>query len=516
MNQIKNNRIIHQISFLVMVLILTTCTTKPPVEPITPIIDAPIVVKHDFEIPREFRAAWVATVANIDWPSKPGLSTEQQQAEAISLLDHAVTLNLNAIVFQVRPQCDALYESDLEPWSYFLTGELGAPPEPYYDPLTFWVEEAHKRGLELHTWFNPYRAHHPSGEKNETSVITTHPDLVRKLEKGYYWLDPAMQETQDYSYEVVMDVVRRYDIDGVHFDDYFYPYGDQEFPDDDTWQTYLVHKGKLKRDDWRREAVNVFIKRVYDGIKAEKNWVKFGLSPFGIWRPGNPPSIQGYDQYAKLYADAKLWLNEGWVDYWTPQLYWPTRQLPQSYPILLGWWTRENTHKRNIWPGLFTSKIKTEADAHENFSQIMITRGMVPEGPGNVHFSMKALQQNYSGIADILLAGPYSKPALIPPSPWLDHEAPSAPMVDLDLKAGNIHINWLHDDQEDVNLWVIYQQRGKRWTYKILTSEHESLILPHVIRAKDGMTPPDVLNQIAVTAIDRVGNESERVYLSVR
>ncbi|MEA3287236.1 MAG: family 10 glycosylhydrolase [Candidatus Marinimicrobia bacterium] len=517
MSHVNSPRIIHLISLLSIGLILTTCTiTQSPIGPVAPIIKVPVVVKHDFEVPREFRAAWVATVANIDWPSKPGLSTEQQQAEAISLLDSAVILNLNAIVFQVRPQCDALYESKLEPWSYFLTGELGTAPDPYYDPLAFWVEEAHKRGLELHTWFNPYRAHHPNGKKNETSVITTNPDIVRELPRGYFWLDPSLQETQDYSYEVVMDVVRRYDIDGVHFDDYFYPYNDGNFPDDEPWQAYLDAGGMLERHDWRRHAVNVFIKRVYDGIKAEKVWVKFGLSPFGIWRPGNPSSIQGYDQYAKLYADAKLWLNEGWVDYWTPQLYWPTRKIPQSYPVLLGWWTRENTHKRNIWPGLFTSKIKTEADALENFSQIMITRGMVPDGPGNVHFSMKALQRNYGGISDILLKGPYAKPVLIPPSPWLDDQAPSAPLVELDIKAGNIHINWLHEDRADVNLWVVYLQRGKHWSYKILTTDQESLILPHAIRTEDGLSPPAILDQVAVTAIDRLGNESERTTISVR
>jgi len=505
------------ISLLVVGLTLVSCTsTKLQVEPVAPLVEAPVIVRNEIEVPREFRAAWVATVANIDWPSKPGLTTEQQQAEAISLLDSAVILNLNAIIFQVRPQCDALYESDLEPWSYYLTGELGTPPDPYYDPLTFWVEEAHKRGLELHTWFNPYRAHHPSGKKNETSVISTHPDLVREIDKGYFWLDPSLPETQDYSYEVVMDVVRRYDIDGVHFDDYFYPYNDGEFPDDKPWAAYLGSGGKLSRKDWRRDAVNRFIKRVYDGIKAEKNWVKFGLSPFGIWRPGNPPSIKGYDQYDMLYADAKLWLNEGWVDYWTPQLYWPTRQIPQSYPVLLGWWTRENTHNRNLWPGLFTSKIKDEAMALENFSQIMITRGMVPDGPGNIHFSMKALQRNYGGISQILKDGPYAYPALIPTSPWLDNQAPAAPLVELEHKDGNIHIHWLHGERKDVNQWVVYQRRGTHWTYKILTSEHESLVLPHVIRSKDGLTAPAVLDQIAVTAIDRLGNESERAYISVR
>jgi len=513
----KYPRIIHLIVVMITGLILTTCSTaKPPENQVVPVVKAPVVLTHDFEIPREFRAAWVATVANIDWPSKPGLSTSQQQAEAISLLDSAVILNLNAIIFQVRPQCDAFYASDLEPWSYYLTGEPGTAPEPYYDPLAFWVAEAHKRGLELHTWFNPYRAHHPSGKKNENSIVNTHSELVRGIKGGYFWMDPSLQKTQDFSYDVVMDVVRRYDIDGVHFDDYFYPYNDGEFPDDEPYAAYIGAGGKLTRKDWRRDAVNVFIKRVYDGIKAEKQWVKFGISPFGIWRPGNPSSIRGYDQYDKLYADAKLWLNEGWVDYWTPQLYWPTRQIPQSYPVLLGWWTAENTHHRNLWPGLFTSKIKTEAQALENFSQIMITRGMVPEAPGNVHFSMKALQRNYGGISKILMDGPYTHPVLIPPSTWLDDQAPTTPLVELEHKDGNIHIHWLHGEREDVNHWVVYLQRGEKWSYQILTSEHESLVLPSMIRSADGLTPPAVLDKIAVTAIDRLGNESERVYLPVR
>ncbi len=516
MNHQKNTKSLKFFLLPIVALMLGACTTtQPRVESVEPIVEAS-PVKQAADIPREFRAAWVATVANIDWPSQPGLSTAEQQAEAISLLDSAVILNLNAIIFQVRPQCDALYASELEPWSYFLTGDQGTAPEPFYDPLTFWVDEAHKRGLELHTWFNPYRAHHPNGEKNESSVISTRPDIVRELEKGYFWLDPAMQETQDYSYEVVMDVVRRYDIDGVHFDDYFYPYGNDPFPDDDTWQTYLNAGGRLERHDWRRDAVNVFIKRVYDGIKSEKSWVKFGLSPFGIWRPGHPASIRGYDQYDKLYADAKLWLNEGWVDYWTPQLYWPTRQIPQSYPVLLGWWTRENHQNRNIWPGLFTSKISDEAGALENFSQIMITRGMVPDGPGNVHFSMKALQRNFGGISDILLEGPYSKPVLVPTSPWLDNQAPAAPLVEIEPKEGNIHIHWLHENREDVNKWVIYLQRGKHWTYQILTADQESIVLPHTIRDEAGLTPPEVLDMIAVTAVDRLGNESKRNYLSIR
>ena len=230
----------------------------------------PTLIKKDEtqKIPaaqREFRAAWVATVDNIDWPSQPGLSTEEQQREALAILDTVQKLNMNAVVFQVRPQCDAFYQSDLEPWSYYLTGEQGKGPEPFYDPLAFWVEEAHKRGLELHAWFNPYRAHHPKGgEVSSHSIVHRRPDLVKKLNHGYYWLDPVKKGTQEHSIAVVMDVVKRYNIDGVHFDDYFYPYPSyndgMDFPDQDSWDAYKQDGGTLNRKDWRREGVNKFIK----------------------------------------------------------------------------------------------------------------------------------------------------------------------------------------------------------------------------------------------------------------
>ena len=499
--------------------LLAACSApKPTASPATTAEPQAPGVPPAAEVPREFRAAWVATVVNIDWPSKPGLSTEAQQAEALNILDSALILNLNAIIFQVRPQCDALYESAYEPWSHYLTGEMGLAPEPYYDPLEFWVTEAHKRGIELHAWFNPYRVHHPKGERNHTSIAATRPELVREVENGYLWLDPAIEGTQNHSYNVVMDVVRRYDIDGVHFDDYFYPYGSGEFPDDIAWNNYLESGGKMSRDDWRRSHVNTFVKRVYDGIKKEKPWVKFGISPFGIWRPGNPSSIQGYDQYAKLYADAKLWLNEGWIDYWTPQLYWPTRKIPQSFPVLLGWWSGQNTHKRNLWPGLFTSRVEDEASANENFSQIMITRGMVPDAPGNVHFSMKALMRNYGGISDVLMKGPYTRRALVPPSPWLDNTAPAPPLVELDLAEGNANIHWLHEDVQDVHAWVIYLQRGDEWTYEILTADHLTLVVPLTLRfeSTEEIMAPKTLDRIAVSALDRMWNESGRVFLSIR
>ena len=207
----------------------------------------------------------------------------------------------------------------------------------------FGSEAAHDRGLELHVWLNPYRAHHKEGKEiSDQSIVKKRPELVVYLKEGYWWLDPAQKGTQDHSTAVVMDLVKRYDIDGVHFDDYFYPYPsynrNADFPDSASWAAYQQSGGKLSRGDWRREAVNVFIENLYKKIKAEKPYVKFGLSPFGIWRPGYPESISGFDQYDQLYADASLWLNKGWIDYFTPQLYWPINRMAQSFPVLLGWW----------------------------------------------------------------------------------------------------------------------------------------------------------------------------------
>lgn len=458
----------------------------------------------------EFRAAWVATVANINWPSKPGLSTQEQQREAIELLDFLQAHKFNAVIFQVRPQTDALYNSKLEPWSYFLTGQQGKAPEPYYDPLEFWIEAAHDRGLELHVWLNPYRAHHVSGgEISEQSIVKTKPELVVKLEQGYWWLDPAKKGTQDHSAAVVMDLVKRYDLDGVHFDDYFYPYSsynnEKDFPDDDSWATYLKAGGTLSRGDWRRQSVNQFIERLYSEIKAEKPHVKFGLSPFGVWRPGYPASIEGMDQYDKLYADARLWLNKGWVDYFTPQLYWPINRIPQSFPVLLGWWAGENTQKRHLWPGINVGRDSSALNVRETMSQIMISRGMLPESQGVVHWSISSLTKN-PNMAKSLLNGPYRKEALVPASPWLDSTAPAAPSVSTTTQGDSLKISWTHPDEKDVFRWIVYYQYAGRWDYKILNRKDRSLDLK--LTTDSSGTVPLPLSQIAVTAVDRVGNES--------
>ncbi|MEO7922154.1 MAG: family 10 glycosylhydrolase [Chitinophagaceae bacterium] len=458
---------------------------------------------------REFRAAWVATVANINWPSKPGLPVEEQKAEAIKLLDFLSTNNFNAVILQVRPQCDALYKSDLEPWSYYLTGQQGKAPDPFYDPLEFWVKESHDRGIELHVWLNPYRAHHKDGkEVTENSIIKKRPELALFLKEGYWWLDPAQQGTQDHSTAVVMDLVKRYDIDGVHFDDYFYPYpsynGNADFPDTASWRVYQQSGGKLSRGDWRRNAVNVFIERLYKDIKATKPHVKFGLSPFGIWRPGYPESISGFDQYDQLYADAKLWLNKGWIDYFTPQLYWPINRMSQSFPVLLGWWAGENTMKRHLWPGISVGSDTSAKNVNEILSQLMISRGMLPESKGIVHWSISSLTKNPNmtkGIKD----GPYRQQALVPASPWLDDKAPAAPSVKITTAGDEVSLQWDHNDPTDVFHWVVYYSYGGSWSNTILSSKERAFTIK---KPAGQVTTQIVITKVAVSAVDRNGNES--------
>lgn len=483
--------------------------------------EAPAPVKKETQkregpmVPREFRAAWVATVANINWPSKPGLTSKEQQQEAIKLLDLLKENNFNAVIFQVRPQADALYESELEPWSYFLTGVQGKAPEPFYDPLHFWIEAAHDRGMELHAWLNPYRAHHSSGKAiSDKSIIKTHPELVLKLENGMYWMDPALQGTKDISTAVVMDLVKRYDLDGIHFDDYFYPYdsynGGKDFPDDKSWNQYKTSGGKLSRGDWRRENVNSFIKNIYEEIKAEKPEVKFGLSPFGIWRPGYPESVAGYDQYDKLYADAKLWLNKGWIDYFTPQLYWKVNQLSQSFPVLLGWWEEENYQDRHLWPGINAGLGGDEKNIDEVINQIQISRGMLPQSPGVVFWSIAPIV-NYPNLNKALVEGPYKKKALVPASPWLDDTAPAAPVVVPEPNGELIRLTWVPGDDQEVFQYVVYFKHGDSWNYKILDRKANSFNVSKLLG--DKKLP---LKAVSVTAIDRTGNESEFKILELK
>lgn len=472
---------------------------------------------------REFRAAWIATVVNIDWPSRKGLTTVEQKAELVAILDRAAHLKLNVVIFQVRPACDALYPSEIEPWSEFLTGTMGKAPEPYYDPLAFAVEEAHKRGLELHAWFNPYRAGHPSAKSPASAnhVTKTRPQLVRRYGKQV-WLDPGEKDVQEYSLSVVMDVVKRYDIDGVHFDDYFYPYkeldragNEVDFPDDASWKRFGAG-GKLERDDWRRENVNALVEKVYASIKATKPWVKFGISPFGIWRPENPPQIKGFDAYSKLYADSQKWLMNGWVDYVAPQLYWSIASPEQSFPVLLKWWAQQNSKQRHLVPGLDVTKTgnpASEANVERNrkrwpeqeiVNQIRLSRKQTGVD-GHIFWNMKSLMRNQS-LDDALETQVYSQPALVPASPWLGNNRLPKPTVTVaETSQSKLRVTWKSGSATKPSLWLVQARNGREWKTEIMSADKSS-----------ATWTGDLPEVIAVSAVDRTGNISAAAAINKR
>jgi uncharacterized lipoprotein YddW (UPF0748 family) len=479
--------------------------------------------------PREFRAAWVSTVANIDWPSRQNLNAAQQQAEAIAILDRAKAMNLNAIVLQVRPSADAIYASQIEPWSEYLTGAQGKPPQPWYDPLKFWVTQAHARGIELHAWFNPYRARHNNAKSPAApNHITRSNPAAVKTYGQFQWMDPGEESAVKQTLDVVLDVVRRYDIDGVHIDDYFYPYpiaaptatgaetaaldgkavkAELDFPDDPAWQRYLATGGKLDRPSWRRQNVNHLIQSLYEGIHKEKRWVRFGISPFGLGRPDRrPPGITGFSQYDKLYADAETWLQNGWLDYFTPQLYWSIKQQGQSYPVLLDYWIGQNTLGRHIWPGLYTSRIGIAPPAkdyppQEIVEQIAVTRAR-PTAGGHVHFSMAALMENRKGIADQLRTISYATPALVPATPWLGRATIDAPSVAASRKSGAVRLKLAGG--KATTLYAVWSRFGGQWKFAVVPSSRVEWDV-----ADDATL--GAADLVVVSAVDRLGNESARV-----
>ena len=520
-------------------ILLAACSTPQSPPQLTDIAASASTTDNPPPAPREFRAAWISTVTNIDWPSRRDLSVAQQQAEIIAILDRASALNLNALVLQVRPSADAIYPSALEPWSEYLTGEQGKPPQPFYDPLKMWIDEAHRRGIELHAWFNPYRAQHSAAKSAlaRSHIANTNPSLV-KAYGGFLWMDPGEALAAQRTVDVILDVVRRYDIDGVHIDDYFYPYPvavnaalaanaanasvpEVDFPDEPSWRRFRAGGGTLSRADWRRQNVNALIERLHTGIHREKSWVKFGISPFGIGRPDRRPAgIVGFSQYDKLYADVELWLRNGWLDYLAPQLYWPLTQAPQAFEVLLDYWRRANTRGRHLWPGLFTSRItqpngnNIAADAaakswlpDEILNQIATMRRK--DGvSGHLHFSMIALTENRRGISEQLISGPYLAAALVPATPWLalPSTEPSAPRIELAAANGNgnVKIKLSAGDGAPPVQYAIWARYGSNWRFILVPATRAETVLI-------GATSSGTLNSIVASAVDRLGRESARV-----
>lgn len=459
-------------------------------------------------VAREFRGAWVASVNNIDWPSRRALTPAQQQAELIAILERCRQLKLNVVILQVRPACDALYESKLEPWSEYLTGRQGQAPG--WDPLAFAVREAHRRGMELHAWVNPFRARHSSGAKtaSDSHITRTRPELVRTY-GSQLWLDPGLGAVQDHSARVILDIVTRYDVDGIHVDDYFYPYPEKDaakksipFPDDASWSAYQRGGGKLARDDWRRDNVNRFIARMYREVKAAKPWVTVGISPFGIYRPGFPAQIQGFDQYAELYADPRAWLANGWLDYLAPQLYWRIDASGQSFPVLLKWWAENNPRQRQIVAGLNSAALGVAGQAgpgsrgwpaSEIERQIQLTRQQAGVA-GHIHWNMTALLRNKAGVVG-QLTDEYSAVAL-PPAISAGKPAPRPALAVSDRGTG-VRLQWSAPGKEAPRFWLLQTKRAGAWHTEVLGGE--SL-------AREMAVAPEV---VALRSIDKSGMLSE-------
>lgn len=446
-------------------------------------------------VEREFRAVWVATVDNIDFPSTKNLTIEQQKAEILKDLELAKSLKMNAVIFQVRPMCDAIYPSNIEPWSEFLTGQMGKPQA--FDPLKFITEEAHKRGILVHAWFNPYRAYHPAAKTvSENHISKSRPDLVRKY-GNFLWLDPTDDEVKQYSLSVVTDVVKRYDIDGVHFDDYFYPYPITEngkkvdFPDDKNWEKYKNAGGNLSRDDWRRKNVDDFINSVGREIKKIKPEIMYGISPFGV----------SEENYKNLYADAEKWLREGWIDYFVPQLYWKIDRPNREFPLLLKFWESINAKKRHVWAGIGTYKLYNQ---NENYStaeivnQILLTR-QIQQTSGNIQFSFKSVRNNFDNLQKNLREKVYQKDAIIPFSPWIKNANIIAPKVSIFKNSKNVRASWTEQGAKRAFWFIVYVKDKNGWSYSILPASQKSISL----------SADRKIEKIIVSSVDRLGNESK-------
>lgn len=384
---------------------------------------------------REFRGAWMQVVNN----QYRGLSTAEQQARLLSQLDALQQVGVNAVFFQVRPEGDAMYASELEPWSRFLTGRQGLAPSPYWDPLEFMVEACHARGMELHAWINPFRAklkEAPISDLSSQHPYFRNPDRFVEYD-GLLIFDPGLSVNRDYICKVAADIVRRYDVDGLHIDDYFYPYpvGGKAFGDDVTFASYS--RGFVNKADWRRDNVNLFIQQLYTTVRQTKPWVKFGVSPFGIYHNGVESYIngvpgsatRGLQNYDDLYADVLLWINEGWVDYVIPQLYWEIGHTTADYAQLVGWWA-QHANGRPLYIGQDLERSLRATDIRKAHSNQVESKFRMQRGWSSTDGycwwyadAVRAALGTTEGKSSLL---PLTKGtvALQPLYPWIDDKAP--------------------------------------------------------------------------------------------
>lgn len=459
---------------------------------------------------REFRGAWMHVIGQSQYAN---MTTEQTQQYLCSQLDKLRNAGVNAIIFQVRPQADALYKSNLEPWSRYLTGTAGKAPNPMWDPLNFMIDECHKRGMELHAWLNPYRV--TSSAKQvpaEGHIYHKYPKRFIRYD-GKLYFDPGQPENREFINKVVADIVTRYNVDAIHMDDYFYPYpvNKKPFPDNASYAKY--GKG-MKLEDWRRENVNQLIKELNATIKSIKPWVRFGISPFGVWRnKSSDPrgsDTNALENYDALYADVLLWTEQGWVDYMLPQLYWELDHPKASSEVLAYWWDK-NTNGRHMYYGqavewtMNASDIAPSNNPTQLDHKIALTR-QLENVQGNCWWPGYSVTKNYKGVADSLANNRQSTVALVPAYSWIDSIAPEGVTH---LKLDEQKLTWrkvLTSDLMQVQrAFVVYAfPKGAK-----VDLENSKAILG--VTYTNSYTLPSHMKgeyTIAVTALDAANNES--------
>ncbi len=467
---------------------------------------------------RELRAAWIATVVNIDWPSKQGLSVAEQQQEYVTLLDTLQQVGMNAVVVQVRPVADAFYPSSYEPWSEYLSGTQGESTRPYYNPITFMIAEARKRNLEFHAWFNPYRA------SMNANLIYAHNHPIRQHPEwfveygGKYYYDPGNKEAQEFVLQSIMETVRHYDLDAVHFDDYFYPYrvAGLEFPDSCSYEDNGQDRFQ-SRDDWRRNNVDFFVRELSRRIKAEKPHMKFGISPFGVWRNIDKDSTgsmtrAGMTNYDDLYADVLKWLREGWIDYVTPQLYWQIGFELADYRVLLDWWSR-NTYGKHLYVGQAVYRIGNKGweDPNELRNQVTLNREHNAYH-GSMFFSAKTFLHNKDNL-NVRMRGIYPYPSLVPAMDWLPIDAPSAPrLVEASGTAGmGTALQWRDTVPSSPSYYVVYRF-DRDEPVNLEDATRIKAIVPRDVSGaqtwKDTHISRNTVYKYVVTAVSRLHHES--------
>lgn len=473
---------------------------------------------------REFRGAWIQIING----QFQGMDRERMQANLTRQLDALESCGVNAIIFQVRGEADALYESPYEPWTRFLTGTQGKAPAPYWDPLAWMVTACHERGMELHAWINPFRAK-TKGTKalSERHVCVRHPERFFEYD-GLYILDPGLPKNREYICRVAADIVRRYDVDGLHIDDYFYPYpaAGQVIPDNRTFATH--NNGLTDRADWRRHNVNRFIEMLHDSVRAVKPWVKFGVSPFGIYHnrrngTGIPGSdTNGLQNYDDLYADVLFWIDKGWVDYTVPQIYWEIGHKAADYDRLIRWWAR-HASKRPLFIGQDVERTVRAADLKNpsvnQMPEKMRLQRTLPGVGGSCLWYSAAVVRDEGNFATALRKEYHKYPALQPAMPFIDNKAPGKPKK---LKAV-----WLPDgyflfwtapkaknEMDKARSYVVYRFGPEEKidmddaSHIVAVTNKTFLQLPYEAGREK--------NTYVVTALDRLQNESKAVRKKVR